>query len=348
MKILKKYILIICLASICLPSCKQKTKEVNISFYHWKSNFFLSQNEKSTLKSLEVKRLYVRFFDVDWDNDEQNAKPIAVVNFQQDDLDNIEIVPTVFITNKTMLNIKKNQIDILARKLTRSILAKAKKLKNTKLQEIQLDCDWSPESKANFFSLLEKIKQITHKKEIDISATIRLHQLKYPKITGVPPVDKGMLMFYNMGNLDGSNSENSILDLSIAEKYLNKKKYKLPLDLALPIYSWGVLKRRGRVINLLNDVTLDDFKDRKRFEITENNLVKITKGTYFNGVYLYPKDLIRIEKVEIEDLKKTSELLRKKKTIRDEKFYVTYYHLSPQNLKVFSSESLKNIAKSFE
>lgn len=347
MKILTKYILVLQILWLGLTSCQQKNKNVNISFYHWKTNFSLTQKEKESLKALEVKRLYIRFFDVDWDNNSQNAKPIAVVNFRQNDLANVEIVPTVFITNKTMLNIKNKQINILARKLTRSILTRVQKLENTQVKEIQLDCDWTTESRANFFKLLEKIKEITDKKEIDISATIRLHQLKYPKITGVPPVDRGMLMFYNMGNIDGSNSNNSILDLKIAEKYLTKKKYRLPLDLALPIYSWGVLKRRGRVINLINDVNLNSFKDKKRFQIQKNNTVKVIKGTYLNGIYLYPKDLIRIEKVAIKDLEKTAQLLKNKKTIRNRSFYLTYYHLSPQNLQVFSSKSLKDIAEVF-
>ena len=67
-------------------------------------------------------------------------------------------------------------------------------------KEIQLDCDWNSSTQKKYFNLIEEMKLYPTWENIVWSATIRLHQLKYPKQTGVPPVNKGVLMFYNMGN----------------------------------------------------------------------------------------------------------------------------------------------------
>ena len=45
-----------------------------------------------------------------------------------------------------------------------------------------------------------------------MSATIRLHQVKYRADTGVPPVDRGMLMAYNLLPPDQAGERSSILD----------------------------------------------------------------------------------------------------------------------------------------
>ena len=74
-----------------------------------------------------------------------------------------------------------------------------------------------------------------------LSATIRLHQVKYYKQAGIPPVDRGMLMFYNMGKLNALTAENSIYNSNDAAGYIETvDDYPLKLDLALPAFSWAV------------------------------------------------------------------------------------------------------------
>ena len=82
-----------------------------------------------------------------------------------------------------------------------------------------------------------------------LSATIRLHQVKYREETGVPPVDYGVLMYYNMGHISAMGA-NSIYDRSTALRYLGKlREYPLPLDIALPMFAWGVHSADGQVLN---------------------------------------------------------------------------------------------------
>ena len=70
-----------------------------------------------------------------------------------------------------------------------------------------------------------------------LSATIRLHQLKFIGESGIPPVDKGLLMCYNMGDLHRLRISNSILETAELKKYIKQLSvYPLKLDVAfLPV-----------------------------------------------------------------------------------------------------------------
>lgn len=118
-------------------------------------------------------------------------------------------------------------------------------------------------TKNNYFLLLKELKNNLNK---NISSTIRLHQIKYFNKTGVPPVDYGVLMYYNMSSLGDFNTKNYILDNNEAKKYhYNFENYPLKLKLALPLYSQAVQFRDKKAINLFENVEQIDFNEE--FEI---------------------------------------------------------------------------------
>lgn len=326
-----------------LTHCSSKKREVTPAFYYWKTAFKLSDTERSYLKSLNIKRLYVRYFDIDWHPYTKKAQPVAELKWQTKDIPALNIVPTVFITNRTFLNISYKRLENLGNNIANKIIEKSKGLKNASINEIQLDCDWSGKTRKHFFKLIEILKKKVKSKGIHtISATIRLHQIKYYKKTGVPPADRGMLMFYNMGNLNGKNTSNSILDLKIARHYLGKlNKYPLKLDIALPIYRWGILTRRGRIINLLNNLKNSTYADKRFFRQRKKNLFEVVKSTYANGIYLYKGDIIRLEQISFQLLQQAAKLLRR--YIKNDKICVTFYHLDEKNLKNYQPKALKSI-----
>ncbi|WP_157558656.1 hypothetical protein [Microscilla marina] len=327
--------------------CRSQKSKVTPAFYYWKTIFNLSTNERKYLKELQIKRLYVRYFDIDWNPYRKEAQPIAELKWQTQNIPIPHLVPTVFITNRTLLNISYNQLEKLGNNIANKILEKSKNLRNVTIREVQLDCDWSGKTQKRFFKLIEILREQVKGNGIKtLSATIRLHQLKYYKKTGVPPVDRGMLMFYNMGSLDGKNTNNSILDLQIAQQYLGKsKKYPLQLDVALPIYQWGVLIRRGRVIKLLNSLKNNTFVNTRFFRQKQKQVFEVIKSTYLNGVYLYKGDLIRLEQVSAHNLQQAAKLLRR--YIVSNQLYITLYHLDEKNLKNYEPKELKSIFYSF-
>ncbi len=331
-----------------LTGCKNNTE---IAFYHWKTAFNPSNEEVNILNQLKTKQIYTKFFDVSWDEETKSTKPQAEVIFSEKNLSfkSFEIVPTVFITNKSILNTTDDKINLLAERIFNRIML-ISKTNQLKIKEIQLDCDWSARSEDKYFQLISIIKKLAKTKNIFVSCTIRLHQYKYQPKVGVPPADKGVLMCYNIGELRGDTANtnyNSILDIEIAKSYLkDTKKYPLPLDFALPIYSWAVVLRDKQVINLINDIYLAYLLQNptKYAKITDNSF-KVLSSHYLEGTYLYQNDIIRVEESTPKQLKQAILLLKDSKNSNNPK--ILFYHLSKTNLQKFNYETIKNIAQGF-
>lgn len=326
-----------------LLSCQQEKEARPIHFYHWKAQMNINQQQMDVLDSLQVQKLYLRFFDVKLGP--SGPEPISTLNWKYFDLGRkLEIIPVVFITNNSLKGLEYDSgIDSLAVNLAKKLKQMIQKLDTVrfKVKEIQLDCDWSLNTQSKYFRLIQLLK--SKMSSIDqMSATIRLHQVKYFTKTGVPPVDKGVLMFYNMGKVSDWSEENSILNLETAKKYLqNFNAYPLDLDVALPLFSWGVQFRNGELIQLINDVSEAGLETSKDFEKIGEGRYRINKSTYLNGLYVYKNDEIRIERIEQADLKKAMQLL--KKAMGPKGFELIYYHLDDYILEKFTVETLKTL-----
>src|SRR5689334_14455393 len=112
------YILLI--VSFC--SCKQR--QVEKAYYFWRSES-ASGKERLFLKQENIKKLYVRILDVDW-NEVQGPIPVnsgymESINNDLKDYDSfqVQIVPVVFITNKTFERIDTNDLGQLAKRIVR-------------------------------------------------------------------------------------------------------------------------------------------------------------------------------------------------------------------------------------
>lgn len=336
-------LIIVFLSSSCQTTTERK---VNTAFYYWKTTLNISNFEESYLKTLSAKRLYLRVFDVDWDGNSNQPLPVASIEVKSALPDSIEIIPTVFITNRTFLNISSEDIPRLAENVSNKIFQIAADFPGHQIKELQFDCDWSPKTQTKFFDFLKQIRLKTQGKSILLSSTIRLHQVKFFEKTGVPPVGRGVLMFYNMGNVEDITAKNSILDLTIAKQYLgNLEKYPLPVDIALPIFSWGVLIREGRMTGLINNLRASDLKDESRFSKIDETHFELVKSTYLQGYYLYKGDVLRLETVPAELLQEAAGLLSK--AVADSDLTVIFYHLDSIALNSYSYETLEDICNRF-
>ncbi len=326
------------------------------AFYHWQTKLQLAPAERKYLDSLGVKKLYAKFFDVDWEEAAAQPMPLATVELDTTLLQGIEIVPCIFITNRTLLNLPMHQVDTLAHLIAKKITA----LTKTPPTEIQFDCDWTERTWEKYFALLESFKlavgspksarppSTVHRPPI-ISATIRLHQFKYPDKTGIPPVDRGMLMCYNMGDLEDWGTENSIIDRSTANAYLHPAssiQYPLELDFALPTFRWGVLFRDGKMIRLLNGLSELDLNDVSRFHRTAPNRYEVVSSTYLNAHYLYKNDLIRLEASSPKTVTEVAALLNNKVAL-GQAFTVAFYHLDTATVKRFPKEKIRDVLQQF-
>lgn len=265
--------IILVFALIVFSYNKTQTKDIQISFYSWENSF-----EEQNINE----KLYIKVLDINFSTKLELLK----TNIKETPKN---FIPVIYITNETMKNVDYSLV-------SKAIL---ETLKNYKFDEIQIDCDWSLSTRSNYFNLLEDLKEKLNK---TISATIRLHQIKYYTKTGIPPVDYGVLMYYNMSSIGDFNTKNSILDNEIAKKYhYNFDVYPLKLKLALPLYSQAIQFREEKAISLFEGVEEKDFNND--FEKLENNRYKVLNSHYFKGRYIYKDDIFRLENSNEQDIK---------------------------------------------
>jgi len=330
-----------------ISSCQPKQVEITPAFYHWQTNLALSDTEEKYIADLEIKKIYPKFFDVDWDFNQQAAIALAPISVATELPRELTIIPTVFITNRTLVQISINELPDLADKIAQKLMDQFVLFPTHSIQEIQFDCDWTQSTKLKYFELLNLLNQAFTPKAIDLSATIRLHQIKYAQRTGIPPVKRGMLMYYNMGAVQKETTQNSILDNEIGGKYVSQlPAYPLPLDIALPLFQWGVLFRKDKMIKLLNQLSETALVDSQRFAKRDSNHWEVIKSTYLNGVYLYKGDKIRLEKVEQVDLVAAANLLQE--NLKKDNRTIVFYHLDSVVIRSYEIEKLGQILTTFE
>src|SRR5262245_29483934 len=154
------------------------------AFYFWKTQWVGSPQLLASLEQSAIDTLYVRFFDVGWDDAGKAAQPISALEFQSSLPDGVEIVPVVYIVNNVFLNIPYRDIEELAHNVRKKIGMMASDQK-TRFTQVQIDCDWTDGSRRNYFHFAELLGRQLKEEGKTLSATIRLHQIKYANRTGI-------------------------------------------------------------------------------------------------------------------------------------------------------------------
>ncbi len=321
-----------------LIACNQQEKPV-IAFYYWKTIFKLSTSEKETLKQNKVKKLYIRYFDIDLDQKTKLPFPKNPIKFDEKPV-GFAIIPVIYIKNNVFLSKAINVADLATKTFDYANQINTKH--QITIQEIQIDCDWTLTSKKNYLQFITDFKKISRKK---LSATIRLHQIKYFKKTGVPNVDKGVLMYYNMGKI-APDSVNSIYDKKTANRYLaSLKNYPLSLDVALPIYSWAIHIRDGKAIGLKNKIDVNNIKKDTNFVRVNATFFKSKNNNYKGGTFYKANDFLKIEAISPVDLLEMATDLKENGKTKPQE--IIFYDLDDFNTKKYEKDIFKTISNRF-
>ena len=321
---------------ILLFSSCQKNENRSIDFYHWKSHVSFNDLEKEYFHHLQAKKLYIRLFDVDVSNG-MYPEPIGMINqFNSNELDT-ECIPTVFITNRTFEKLPAENVELLAGKVYRQVEKLLNFCNINNFNEIQIDCDWTNGTRNNYFHFLEALKNVSDKK---ISCTLRLHQIKFRKKTGIPPADKGYLMCYATSSPKDNDGRNSILDIELLKDYLSgADNYPLDFDIALPLYSWAVVRNHLGKIKLINGVTAEELQNDKRFEQITDLRFKVADDIFFGGMYLNEGFIVDIENITPILLKTAKNYIGKK--LKNKNYTIVYFHLDSIFIKRFTIKELQ-------
>lgn len=323
-----KYLFIILL----LCACSEKPREVTRAFYFWKQRY---QGETA-----HQKKLYVKMFDVSWNAEKHTALPVAILDQRAPFPDSTEIVPVVFLMN----DIWQYEDTLLMAQRVSTLLEQLSK--NIPIKEVQLDCDWTRNSKGKYFGFLRSLRQQPYIQGKQLSVTIRMHQIKYIKSNGIPPADKGLLMCYNMGNLRKYGDHNSILNMEELKAYTGDdhiRHYPLSLDIALPLFEWSVLFRNKSYVGLLKNI---EPRNTDLFKQHGTQLYTALRDTTLNGYMIRTGDEVRLETCSPELLKKAARYLTRQR--QNYNLTVIFYHLDSIILRKYNHHDLETIYDIFE
>ena len=320
----------------------REEKEAVNAIYHWKTTFNPSKEEWKFLNDNAVKRMYVRFFDVDNDP----AEPVATTIFKQNLPQDIEIIPTTFITVRGLRgwrwysdSMRQVRCQELAYKIVGRLLKMAK-VQQVEVKEVQFDCDWTSVSEEDFFQLCSFARDTLHRMGIDLSVTIRLHQLN---VLDKVPADRGVLMLYNTSNLKNYTWANSILSYDAVKQYLSKvpKTHTLDLDFAYPTYSWGIWFDKWKCFNgILRKV---DISNSALYQWKEGLCYEVLQDHKVEGHQLEKGDIIRWEVSDYEEMMKVKNAIESYPALSGSRYSVVIYHLDFNNLSKFSQNEIENI-----
>lgn len=331
----------VCLLAACilLFSCNHKRERAIVpGIYYWKTYFRLTDFEKNRLDSLQVEVLYVKFFDVVWEEHIGRVSPVAKLMVKDSVyLRSKKIIPTVFITNEVFYHLDSAAVKTLAAN-TASLLKKYTALYGLKnIEEVQMDCDWTVTTRDKYFYFLSHIKSLQLAPVL--SATIRLHQVKYTNSSGVPPVNKGLLMCYNMGSLQKPDAHNSIIDAQEFKGYSRYiQSYSLPLDIGLPLFDWYVLFRNNKYAGIFLSIPRTLIS---RFKNIGNNRYEVMQDTILGDRMLKTGDILRYENSDYESVKSLLADVNRKLTASSPRLVL--YHCDSVILSKYSLHELESL-----
>lgn len=314
-------------------------------FYFWKTEMRFDSAEWRRLARISGQQpLYVRFFDVDYSGGYRNAVPLGDLSVDGTVSDGRPIVPTVYITNRVFEQLSDSLAEQLAARVHHRIVQKIqdrasdlgwlllphrettydtdRALRDSlradwlnRCNEIQLDCDWTAATRHRYFRFLRAFRTLSAPRRV--SCTVRLHQYRDRDRAGIPPVDYAMLMCYNVADPRKPATDDAIFDPALVRGYLKAPRYPLPMDVALPMFSWGAWFREEKFQGLLAGWTEKNLSDTTFCAAEAAGRWRIRRDTVIGRDYLRAGDLVRLDAPSEADLLAVTDLLRKRVRSRD-------------------------------
>ena len=95
---------------------------------------------------------------------------------------------------------------------------------------------------------------------------------------------------------------------------------------------------------LINGLDTSDLADSTRFKKSGENTFEISENTFLQGFYLYERDKIRIEKVGKNEILSIIHLLKKWKTVNDNK-EIVFFHLDERIMDSVNGSFFKHFSQ---
>lgn len=304
------------------------------SVYYWRTVFQLGHEEMQFLKKHKIKKIYARYFDVKL-SEKGKPVPVASMQWEQPVPQDIEMIPTVFVDWRALIDPNE-----LASLIVRRVVQMSR-TNDVPIRELQLDCDWTVSSRKIYYDFLKAVRRsLDSCGTFRLSATIRLHQFRQPP----PPVDYGVLMCYNTGDLRDIHTRNAILDEQDVLPYLKElANYDLPLSAAYPLFGWKLLFEQHRMVAILPNADLSDTLLYRREARSQYRVIRshTLSGALGRAVSVRTGALIKIDEVSFETI------MRVKKYLENERpglgGQIVLYSLNTNDINKYSYDEVEKI-----
>jgi len=298
---------------VALVGCGPRPTVVVPAVFHWRNTGPMDHDDRKAIADHSIQRVYFKVLDIGW-NPAHGAHPVSTVPIPPawgghrgaagPWTEAVELLPAIYITNHAMAQLEPPEVDQLAANLLR----KLRQIAPPKVQGVLLDCDWTPSTKDRFFRLAQAMQDSL---DVPVVVTLRLHQYAHPEKTGVPPADRAMLMVYNVGQVGEPGTANSIFNQEEAAPYFRRHKpYPLPLDIALPAFSWGAHFRKGRFQGILQEAQIDQAASLGLLTGSWTGVMQVTREDNDRLPELHLGDEVRMERMTPAAIAEVAELAR--------------------------------------
>lgn len=242
----------------------------------------------------------------------------SVDYYMEPEKDSLEYIPVIYIANAVLKNMAAADRKTYARIFLQNAL-RIETFIPKKVMEIQIDCDWTAQTREAYFELLHHMKYWLPKHTF--SVTLRLYPYKYRKELGIPPVHRAMLMLYNTGKATDLKEKNSLFNPNTVGTYLRRKDYPLPLDFAVPAFSWSLVYRGGKLIKAFtNNIVAEMNAEQQRYpeytdtiainQLSPHTWLVTQRPAGFNNYGLQAGDVLKVESCGVNELKQAVWFIR--------------------------------------
>jgi len=236
-----KLSLALCSLFFLFNSCSEQGKTKN-AFLIRNNHIQFDEYRRDLLRQTNTNRIYIKIFDVVFNEWQQRPLPFAQVEFDSASLkwlksSGIEIVPVLNINNDLLEKVNPDRINALADRVMMLLKTRLDQFDIMNEKIVHIDCDWSVASKEKYFDLLRYLEMLPFFSGKQITVAVRPRQVENIGQYGVPPVKRAVY------TLDAQNEEFQP-DLI--------KDYPLGLEVLLPLFNDPVVFRNGAVMGAIS------------------------------------------------------------------------------------------------
>ncbi len=255
---------------LLMISCSQETKTVN-SFLIRNNHVQIDEFRKQVLEQTNTKRLYIKFFDVVFNEWQKRPLPLVQVEFDTASLKwikdaGIEIVPVVYINNDLVDKVVPEHINALADRIMLLLKTRLEQFYIANPKIVHIDCDWSISSQEKYFDMLRYFQTMPFFLDKQISVAVRPEQIGKNVKFGTPPVKRAVF------TLDKQNEE---FDPSLLNSYA------IPLDISLPLFNDPLVYRNDQLMGSISGLPDSLWKNDRVVRIAGEQPVSIPNPDHF-------------------------------------------------------------------